>query len=199
MRSLVIKLFAGMLLSLQAIAAPASLPALERVTVIPVPKIVADFELTDHNGKPRALSNFRGAPTLVFFGFAHCPDVCPAALIKLKLLQGSGDGALKAVHVVMISVDGERDTPIVLKKYLANISPEFIGLTGSPRVINNIAARFSAVAYKEQPDTNGNYGYFHSNQVFLIDKVGRFRASFFDASVENMATITRLLLTEASE
>jgi protein SCO1/2 len=175
---------------------PPPLPALERVTVMPLPKPVADFTLTDQDGRPRAFSSLRGAPVLVFFGFTNCPAVCPAALTKLKLLQASGGGALKAVRVVMISVDGERDTPAVMKRYLASLSPDFMGLTGSPRAVADVAARFAAVAFKGQPDGTGNYDFFHSSQVFLVDAAGRLRASFSDASVEDMATVTRMVLGE---
>jgi protein SCO1/2 len=182
----------------QADDMPPPLPALERVTVIPVPKSIADFTLTDQDGRPRAFSSLRGAPALVFFGFTHCPDVCPAALTKLKLLQGSAGGVLRAVRVVMISVDGERDTPAVMKRYLASLSPDFIGLTGNPRAVADIAARFAAVAFKGQPDSAGNYDFFHSSQVFLVDAAGRLRAAFSDASVEDMATVTRMVLGEQS-
>ncbi len=174
----------------------ASLPALERVTVLAEPKAIADFTLTDQDGRPRTLASLRGAPLLIFFGFTHCPDVCPAALSKLKLLQESNGGALKGARVVMISVDGERDTPAVMKKYLEPLSRDFIGLTGQPRTVADIAARFSAVAFKEQPDRSGNYSYYHSSLVYLLDREGRLRASFFDASIENMATVTRLVLNE---
>ena len=174
----------------------APLPQLDRVTVMAAPKAITDFELTDQNGRPRTLASLRGAPTLIFFGFTHCPDVCPAALTKLKLLHESSGGALRTARVVMISVDGERDTPAVMKKYLASLSPDFIGLTGNPRAVADIAARFSAVAFKEQPDPKGNYEYFHSSQVFLVDNAGRLRASFSDASLENMVTVTRLVLDE---
>jgi protein SCO1/2 len=175
---------------------PATLPSLERVTVLATPVTIADFKLTDQDGRPRTLQSLRGAPTLIFFGFTHCPDVCPAAMTKLKLLHQSGNGALRAVRVVLISVDGERDTPVVMKQYLASFSPAFIGLTGNPRVVTDIAARFSAVAFKEQPDKTGNYQFFHSSQVFLVDKAGRLRASFSDASLEDMVTVTRLVLDE---
>ena len=176
--------------------APVPLPTLERVTVLPEPKLIPDFELTDQNGLPRTLASLRGRPLLIFFGFTHCPDVCPAALLKLKLLHDINGGALKGAQLVMISVDGERDTPPVMKKYLASLSPDFIGLTGNPRSVGNIAARFSAVAFKGEPGTDGNYSFFHSEQVFLLDKGGRLRASFFDASLENLATVTRLVLSE---
>lgn len=179
-----------------AAGAPGQLPALERVTVLAAPKAIADFQLTDQAGRPRSFASLRGAPALVFFGFTHCPDVCPAALTRLKLLHESRGGSLKAARVVMISVDGDRDTPAVMKKYLASFSPDFIGLTGKPRAVTDIAARFAAVAFKESPDPAGNYGFFHSSQVFLVDRRGRLRASFSDASVENMATVTELVIRE---
>jgi len=177
----------------------ATLPSLERVTVLATPVTIADFKLTDQDGRHRTLGSLRGAPTLIFFGFTHCPDVCPAAMTKLKLLHQSGGGALRAVRVVLISVDGERDTPAVMKKYLAPFSPDFIGLTGNPRTVADIAARFSAVAFKEQPDAKGNYEFFHSSQIFLVDKAGRLRASFSDASLESMVTVTRLVLDEKGD
>jgi len=175
---------------------PARLPSLERVTVLAAPKTLPDFQLTDQDGRLRSFASLRGTPLLVFFGFTHCPEICPAALGKLKLVHESNGGALKAARVVMISVDGERDTPAVLKKYLASISPDFVGLTGRPRAVADIAARFSAVAYKEQPDAAGDYGYYHSSQVFLVDAQGRLRASFADASVEDMATVTALVIRD---
>ena len=111
----------------------AALPALERVNVIPAPAVVADFTLTDQSGKPRSFSSLRGEPVLVFFGFTHCPNVCPTALGRLKLMHESRGGALKAARIVLISVDGERDTPARLKAYLAPLSADFIGLTGDPK------------------------------------------------------------------
>jgi protein SCO1/2 len=177
-------------------ASMATLPALERVYVNPSPAALADFTLTDQRGKARAFSSLRGEPVLVFFGFAHCPNVCPATLSRLKLLHEARDGALKSARVVLISVDGERDTPAALKAYLAPLSPDFVGLTGDPISIAKIAAGFSAVFFKEPPGKDGNYNVMHSSQVFVVDKAGRLRASFVDASIEDMATITALLIDE---
>ena len=95
----------------------AALPALDRVYVNPAPAPVADFTLTDQAGKPRSFSSLKGEPALVFFGFTHCPNVCPTALGRLKLLHDSRNGALKDARIVLISVDGERDTPARLKTY----------------------------------------------------------------------------------
>jgi protein SCO1/2 len=177
-------------------AAAASLPALPRVYVNPDPVPLADFTLTDHDGRPRAFSSLRGQPALVFFGFTHCPNVCPAQLGRLKLLHESGDGALKPVHIVLVSVDGDRDTPARLRSFLGPLSSDFIGLTGNPRSTSEIAARFAAVFFKEPAAKDGSYNVLHSTQVFAVDKAGRLRASFNDASLEDIATIAKLLLAE---
>ncbi|MGH8130682.1 MAG: SCO family protein, partial [Steroidobacteraceae bacterium] len=150
----------------QAATAP-SLPALERVYVNPAPTPIADFALTDLNGRQRLFSSLRGDPVLVFFGFAHCPNVCPSALARLKALHEARDGALRSAGIVLISVDGERDTPAALKAFLTPLSPDFIGLTGDPKATTKIAAQFSAVFFKEPPGKDGNYNVMHSSQVFV--------------------------------
>jgi len=178
-------------------AAPSAiLPALERVYVNPEPTPIADFALTDHNGRQRLFSSLRGEPALVFFGFAHCPNVCPDALARLKALHDARDGELKSAAIVLISVDGERDTPAALKAFLSPLSRDFIGLTGDPKATTKIAAQFSAVFFKEPPGKDGNYNVMHSSQIFVVDKQGRLRASFVNASLEDMATITSLLIQE---
>jgi protein SCO1/2 len=174
----------------------AALPALDRVYVNPAPAAVADFTLTDQSGKPRSFSSLKGEPALVFFGFTHCPNVCPTALGRLKLLHEARGGALKDARIVLISVDGERDTPARLGSWLAPLSPDFIGLTGDPKATATIAARFAAVFFKEPPGKDGNYNVMHSTQVFAVDKAGRLRATFADASIEDMATIIAILLAE---
>jgi protein SCO1/2 len=193
----VVCLVAACLLHAQpgATASPA-LPRLDRVMFAEPPKPVDDFELTDHHGEPFRFSTLRGAPALVFFGFAHCPDVCPAALAKLKLLR-AGDEALARARVVFISVDGERDTPEALKAWLAGLSPDFLGLTGDPEAVREVAARFAAAFFKDQPTgAAGDYQVQHSSQIFLVDAAGRLRAEFYDASVDTMATLTHALLRE---
>ena len=174
----------------------AALPTLDRVYVNPAPAAVADFTLTDQSGKPRSFSSLKGEPALVFFGFTNCPNVCPTALGRLKLLHEARGGALKDARIVLISVDGERDTPARLKSWLAPMSPDFVGLTGDPKSTAKIAAQFAAVFFKEPPGKDGNYNVMHSTQVFAVDKAGRLRASFADAAIDDMATITALLLAE---
>jgi protein SCO1/2 len=160
------------------------------------PVAVADFTLTDQSGKPRAFSSLRGAPALVFFGFTHCPNVCPVTLGQLKALHRAEGGSLKAARIVFISVDGERDTPARLREYLAPLESDVVGLTGDPKATAKIAAGFAAVFFKEPPGKDGGYNVMHSTQVFAVDKAGRLRASFNGASIADMATVTARLLAE---
>lgn len=176
--------------------APTALPSLPGIYPNPAPTVLADFTLTDHQGKPRPFSSLRGSPVLVFFGFTHCPNACPATMGQLKLLHGARDGALKDARVLLVSVDGERDTPARLRQFLGPLSADFIGLTGDPKATRGIAAQFAAVFFKEPEGQDGSYNVMHTTQVYAVDKAGRLRATFKDASLEDMATVTALLLAE---
>jgi protein SCO1/2 len=174
----------------------ATLPQLAGIAVSAAPAAIPDFTLTDQAGKARAFSSLRGEPALVFFGFTHCPNVCPTTLGRLKMLHEARGGSLKAARIVLISVDGDRDTPARLKSYLASLSADFVGLTGNPKAASGIAAEFAAVFFKEPAAKDGSYNVMHSTQVYAVDKSGRLRATFNDASIEDMATVTALLLAE---
>lgn len=186
------KFLAGSILMLLALVPLTSNAAdLERVQRASPPRPIADFELTDQFGKPRKLSSFQGAPLLVFFGFANCPDVCPTALHQLQLLMNSKDKDLQRTNVAMISVDGARDTPAVMKSYLEPLSKKFIGLTGPPQQVRGIAAQFQAVFFKGAPtDKSAGYRIDHTSQVYLLDASGKLRATFFNAPVATMHTVT---------
>jgi protein SCO1/2 len=174
-------------------------PALDRVKLADPPKQLADFELTDQNGKHLKLSDLHGEPVLVFFGFAHCPDVCPSTLRVLKSAHAAKDRALRRVRIVMISVDGERDTPAAMKAFLARISKDFIGLTGDPKVVLGIARQFQAIFFKGPPtNAAGDYLMQHTSQVYLIDRAGRLRATFFDAPADTMVKVTRAVADDKS-
>ena len=170
-----------------------------RVQIVADPAIIADFELTDQDGRPFRLAQLRGREALFFFGFTHCPDICPTAMFEMKLvseaLEKSGQ---KAPVVVLVSVDGERDTPDVMKKYLAAFPESFIGLTGDPKSVRKIAAEFKAVFFKGLPyDNAGNYQVEHMSLIYLVDPDGRLRASFLDAPIESMADSIRQLRSRA--
>ena len=177
-----------------AVAAAKPLPAFERVMNIE-PRALADLAMTDHTGKSRRLSDFAGAPTLVYFGFTHCPDACPTTLQKLAMIESSKGRPLKGVRVVLISVDGERDSPQVLKEFLARFSGEFVGLTAPPDQVRNLALSFSAPFFKDPPK-DGAYLVQHSSRVYALDKQGRLRAELYDASAEATVGVARALLAE---
>jgi protein SCO1/2 len=177
---------------------PADAPA-DRVLVARPPKPIQDFQLTDQNGKPLRLSQLKGQPLLLFFGFTHCPDACPRSLGQMLAVSQSRDPALRGVRFVMISNDGERDTPAVMKKYLAGISPDFIGLTGPPKQVQAIANQFSAVFFKGFAlDQGGNYLVEHTTNIYLLDRQGRLRATFFNAPVDAMVKATAAVAREKS-
>jgi protein SCO1 len=163
----------------------------ERTLLATPPRTLTDFELTNHEGKPLRLSHLKGAPVLVFFGFAHCPTVCPAALQELRQLEARHEAELGATRIVIISVDGERDTPPAMAQWLKPISKTFIGLTGPSARVREIAREFSAAFYKTPGNTPNEYLVEHNAQIFLIDAQGKLHATFFNAPVATMAQVTR--------
>ena len=165
--------------------------------LIDPPRTIRDFALTTADNKTLRLSELSGAPVLVFFGFAHCPSICPAALTKLRQLELNYTRDLGHTRIVVISVDGERDTPAMLHDWLKPISPTFIGLTGSTNLVHDIAGQLSAAFFKGVKQPSGDYLVEHNSQVFLLDAQGRLRATFFDAPVETMANVTRSIASES--
>jgi len=134
------------------------------------------FRLTDQNGGTVTEQNLKGAPFLVFFGFTHCPEVCPTTLFELsEILRELGpDG--KRVRVVFITIDPERDTPAALKDYLSSFDPRMLALTGDPAEIAAVAKAYR-VYYKKVP-LEQDYTIDHTAIVYLMDKEGRFVSPF---------------------
>jgi len=163
------------------------------------PLPIADFQLTNQHGQPFRLSQLKGEPVLIFFGFTHCPDACPLAMGRLAALRSATDPAVREARVVFISTDGRRDTPAVLREYLARFPSGFIGLTGDPKDVGRIAARFSAVFFRGRAaDSAGNYLVEHSTQIYLLDRDGSLRATFFDAPVDTIARVTAAVARETA-
>jgi cytochrome oxidase Cu insertion factor (SCO1/SenC/PrrC family) len=175
--------------------ADTALPDFDRARVLETAREISDAELTDQYGLPFKISNLRGRVALVFFGFTNCPDVCPLAMEKFRQLHSSGKVDTDKVAFVFISVDGERDSPEVLKEYLAKFSTDFIGLTGNSREIKPIAKEFSASFFKGTV-TDNEYSMAHSPQTFVLDQTGRLKAELYNAPVESMAGIIQALLSE---
>ncbi len=133
-----------------------------------------ELNLTDHNGKPRTLADFRGKVVTVFFGFTHCPDVCPTTLAELaQVAKALGPDADK-LQVLFVTVDPERDTPQVLKQYVPSFNPAFLGLSGSLDATARAAKEFK-VFYQKQPARNGGYSVDHGAGTFILDPQGRLR------------------------
>ncbi|MGH8268254.1 MAG: SCO family protein [Steroidobacteraceae bacterium] len=150
-------------------------PQLASGTWLPVAKPVAEFHLIDNLGKPYTREQLTGAPTLVYFGFTRCPDVCPTTLIKLAQLRRQA--ALGSLRVLFVTVDPQRDTPPVLGLYVHAFDPSFQGVTGAPEEIRRVAANF-AVAVNRVDLPGGDYTMDHSAVVFLLDAGARIVAVF---------------------
>ncbi|MEX0958066.1 MAG: SCO family protein [Burkholderiales bacterium] len=134
-----------------------------------------DFELIGHDGEPRSLEDFRGQVTVVFFGFTHCPDVCPITLAELAAaLDKLGEDA-KRVQVLLITVDPARDTPEVLRGYVTAFHPSFVGLTGSAEQIASVAREFKVIYQRVDGSSPETYSMDHSAGSFVFDPEGRLR------------------------
>ena len=146
----------------------------------PVAQIAAiggPFKLTDQNGKVITEQDLKGHPFLVFFGFTHCPDVCPTTLFEVsEVMRALGPDAERA-RALFITVDPERDTPAVMKDYLSSFDPNLSGLTGDPAEIAAVAKAYR-VYFKKVPLDEGGYTMDHTAIVYLMDKTGRFVSPF---------------------
>jgi protein SCO1/2 len=135
------------------------------------------FRLTAHDGRAVTEADFKGTPVLMFFGFTHCPDICPTALYEItQVLERLGPDAAR-VQVLFVSVDPERDTPQLLASYLSSFHPRILGLSGDAAATAGIVRAFRVYA-KKVPLTGGDYTIDHSAVVYLLDKDGRFVAPF---------------------
>jgi protein SCO1/2 len=135
------------------------------------------FALEDQNGKPFTDQNMKGRPFLVFFGFTHCPDICPTTLFDIsQVLNKLGPDAART-GALFFTVDPDRDTPAVMKDYLSNFDPHLIGLTGDEAAVNAAIKAYRVYA-KKVPLENGDYTMDHTAVVYLMDKDGHFVAPF---------------------
>jgi protein SCO1/2 len=134
-----------------------------------------ELNLADHNGKPRTLHDFRGKVVVVFFGFTHCPDVCPTTMNDLALVMKElGPEDAQRVQVLFVTVDPERDTPQVLAQYVPSFYPSFLGLYGDAEATARAAKSFK-VFYQKQPQAGGSYTVDHAAGTYILDSEGRLR------------------------
>ena len=157
-----------------------------------------DFQLPDQNGQVRTLKDFRGKLVVVFFGYTQCPDVCPTTLSDLaeaRKLMGP-DGA--KVQGLFVTVDPQRDTPEVLKNYMANFDPTFLALRGTPEQLAAVAKDFKVYYKKVDGKTPTSYTMDHSAANFVYDPQGHLRLySRYDSGPQALASDLQLLLKDA--
>ena len=150
-------------------------PQLASGTWLPQARELKEFTLTDQAGRPLHRASLAGEPTLVFFGFTHCPDVCPTTLATLAQARKAAD--IEGLRVLLVSVDPARDTPAALEKYVHAFNPDFMGATGTQAAIDTLSRDFGIAVQKvEMP--GGDYTMDHSAAVFLLDDQARITAIF---------------------
>jgi protein SCO1/2 len=153
--------------------------ALESGTWLSPPRPLPAFDLVDQDGNAAGPARFQGRWTLVFFGFTHCPEACPTTLALLATVRRELAGLVPADRVpdvLLVSVDPERDTPPVLKSYLAGFDPSFSGLTGNPEAVRAFATALG-VPYRKIPMADG-YMMDHSTAIMLVNPRGQLAALF---------------------
>ena len=164
-----------------------------RLTVLRQGPALPNFGLIDFDGRPRTLADYRDQVVVIYFGYVHCPDACPAELFKLDQVMKLLGPKSKQVRVLFITLDPERDTPQVLKGYVTAFNPAFVGLTGTTAQIDQAAAVFN-VEHTKVP-SGEDYAIDHSSETYVIDARGRPRLrGYAFTSVDDFAHDLKLLI-----
>jgi len=146
-------------------------------TVTAPAAIGGPFQLTDQAGRTVTDKDLKGRPTLIFFGFTHCPDVCPTSLFEIsEVLKAMGKDADR-VNAYFVSVDPERDTAAAMKDYLSSFDPHLKGLTGDPEAVAKVLSAYRVYS-KKVPLKDGDYTMDHTALIYLMDRDGQFVAPF---------------------
>jgi protein SCO1/2 len=154
-----------------------------------------DFQLPDADGRMRSLQDFRGKAVIVFFGFTQCPDVCPTTLAEIAQARTLLGAKGEQVQGVFITVDPERDTPQVLKAYMANFGPGFVALRGTPEQTAAVAKDFKVYYKKVEGKAPGTYSMDHSAASFVYDPQGRLRLyTRYGSGAQALADDLKILL-----
>ncbi len=155
-------------------------PVLGTATLLDAPRPLPAMALVGQDGQPFDTSKLRGHWTLMFFGFANCPDICPTTLAVLaEAKRALADlPAASQPQVVLVSVDPGRDTPEQLARYVAHFDPSFLGATGSPEAIEALTRELGVAVMIGAPGADGSYSVDHSAAVFLIDPDAAYVAVF---------------------
>ena len=156
------------------------------------------FHLTNQDDQAVTAEDYRHELVLLYFGYTECPDECPTTLAMLaNALHTLGPDASR-VRVLFVSVDPKRDTTAVLKRYVGNFGPDFVGLRGDPAELTTLSKRYRIAYHYEQPDKYGNYEVDHSSAVFIFDGDGRARLlAQSDNTAQQVASDLRRLLANS--
>ena len=156
-----------------------------------------DFALTDHNGKPRTLADFRGKVVVMFFGYTQCPDVCPTTMAEMRAVVDAlgADGA--KVQVLFVTVDPERDTQALLAQYVPSFHPSFIGLHADAATTTRTAQAYKVFFQKVPGSTPGNYTMDHTAGSYVYDTQGRLRLFVRHGQAASLVEDIRTLLKAA--
>ena len=153
------------------------------------------FTLTDHNGQVRTLADFKGKAVVLFFGFTQCPDVCPTSMSELAQARQMLGADGERLQGLFVSIDPERDTPEVMKEYMANFDPTFLALYTQPDELPDLAKRFKTYYKKVPGSTPDTYTMDHSAGSYIFDPQGKVRLYFrYGSGAQAMADDVKLLL-----
>jgi protein SCO1/2 len=153
------------------------------------------FQLVNSDGEDTDASAYLGRPTLLYFGFTSCPDVCPTTLSQISIALNALGPAGDEIQVLLVSVDPRRDTPAAMKAYTASFGPWLHGLTGSEQALRAVNQQYKVDFLAQTPDSRGRYEVAHSNRVFGFDSAGRCRVLLPNtANTEAMVADLRQLL-----
>lgn len=153
------------------------------------------FKLTDHHGQPRQLSDYQGKVVALFFGFTHCPDICPTTMADMAAAMKLMGGRSQDVQVLFVTVDPQRDTQEVLAEFVPSFDSRFVGLTGTAEEIDQTAKTFKIFYAKQQEAGQAGYSFDHSAGVYIFDKQGKIRIylKYGQKPVEIAHDLSRLL------
>lgn len=150
-----------------------------RGSVIDPPLPAAEISLTDQNGQPFRLSDYRGKVVLLFFGYTYCPDVCPATMAELRAARAMlKPEQAERVQVVFITVDPNRDTPDSIQEYVSRFDPTFLGLSGTEDELSAVWQAYGVFRELGTPNAQGNYEVSHTARVYVVDVNGNLSLSF---------------------
>lgn len=154
---------------------PAPQPPVFQATDITGATFARDFRLADHNGRIRTLADFRGKVVAIFFGYTHCPDVCPTTLsdFAAALKQLGGDAA--RVQVIFVTLDPQRDTPDILKQFVPAFNPSFLGMYTDADTLVRLAKEYKVVYQKTSVKAQDDYLIDHSAGTYIYDPAGHLR------------------------